>query len=677
MPRKLAATMLKRTTTPHTSQNRLASETSPYLLQHQDNPVNWLPWSKQALSLAQTQDKPILLSVGYASCHWCHVMAHESFEDTTIAGLMNEHFINIKVDREERPDLDAIYQTALALLGGQGGWPLTMILMPDGNPFWGGTYFPPTPRYGLPGFPDVLKMMSDSYRKRPDMVAHNASSLSRALTDLSLPTGQSKVSLDTLEQAAHSLAALVDPSRGGLRGKPKFPQVPVFDFLWRMYRHTHDARLRDAAVVTMDRICGGGIYDHLAGGFCRYATDEDWLVPHFEKMLYDNAQLFDLLSEVWLETKNPTYAARVEQTVDWCLRDMTVKENDLFAFTSGYDADSENEEGKFYVWTVEEIDLELDEEADAFKKIYGVTSQGNWQGRTILNRNHTPSLDNEKFELKLSWCREKLLHAREKRTWPQRDDKVLADWNGMMITALANAGSIFNKPHWLKNAQTAFQFVHGEMSKGDRLCHSWCKGRKGPVSFLDDYAHMSRAALALFEATGRGDYLEQAQTWISSANKNHWDDAKRIYFLSPHDADDVIAPTVPISDNATPSGNGMMVSVLARLFHHTGAGEYQNRAMEIIHSCAGVILENSISVTSILGGYDLLQRPVRITVAGNQSDNRFKSLIDAIYDVSLPNRVVIRKDVDNNNPKAHVCTNQSCLAPIADTEVLKNQLSRL
>ncbi len=448
--------------------NLLANETSPYLLQHKDNPVHWQTWGPETLSLAERENRPILLSIGYAACHWCHVMAHESFEDAEIAAVMNALFVNVKVDREERPDLDVIYQTALALLGQQGGWPLTMFLTAAGEPFWGGTYFPAMARFGRPAFPDVLRRVSEAYHTDSVSVRRNADALCAALVRATRPRRGDGLSAETLDQAADMAVRLVDPVHGGTQGAPKFPQPLFFGLLWRAYLRTGALAFRAAVSVTLDHMCRGGIYDHLGGGFARYSTDGLWLAPHFEKMLHDNALLIELLTEVWRESHSPLYAARVRETVEWALAEMTVEaESGALAFASAFDADSEGEEGKYYVWGADEVDSVLGPDSAAFNEAYDVTRHGNWEGRVILNRTARPELGDADHEAFLAGCRRRLLDTRRHRIPPLRDDKVLADWNGLMIRALANAAATFGEPSWLGAAESAFAFVRDRMAKAD------------------------------------------------------------------------------------------------------------------------------------------------------------------------------------------------------------------
>ena len=508
------------------SRNHLARETSPYLLQHKDNPVHWYAWGDDALAAARTQNKPILLSIGYAACHWCHVMAHESFEDDAIAAEMNARFINIKVDREERPDIDNIYQTALQLLGEQGGWPLTMFLTPAGDPFWGGTYFPPTPRYGRPGFNQVLTSISTTYASAPDQVDGNVGAIKEALQNALAPKGGGGMALQTLDQIAATAVRMVDPYSGGTQGAPKFPQPMFFRFLWAAHLRSTSAIFADAVTISLDNMCQGGIYDHLGGGFARYSTDDRWLAPHFEKMLYDNALLIELMSDVWLKTKSPLYAQRTAETIDWLIREMKNGKGgaDGFAFAGALDADSEGEEGKFYVWSADEIADVLGDAAAAFSQTYDVTPGGNWEGKAILNRLRTMEWDAEQ-EAVMAPLREKLMARRDSRIRPGRDDKVLADWNGLMIAALVRAGVVFEKPAWIVLAGDVFAWVKTHMTAEDgRLRHSFCAGQLQHPAVLDDYANMARAALCLYEATGDHTYIDTARLWVTCADTHYFDD---------------------------------------------------------------------------------------------------------------------------------------------------------
>src|SRR5215207_2357693 len=598
--------------------NRLGEETSPYLLQHKDNPVHWQPWGAEALAAAKAADKPILLSVGYAACHWCHVMAHESFENNEIAALMNEHFVNIKVDREERPDIDAIYMNALHLMGEHGGWPLTMFLTPDGEPFWGGTYFPPEQRWGRPGFPQVLTSISNSYHRDKDTIAKNVGALREGLQKTSRPepgeAAAPDIAADLLDRIAERLLREVDPLNGGIGTAPKFPQCGIFELLWRAWRRTRQQPFKDAILRTLTTISQGGIYDHLGGGYARYATDARWLVPHFEKMLYDNAELVSLLSLVWQETRDPLYAQRVAETIGWLAREMTHPEG---GFYSSLDADSEGEEGKFYVWSEAEIDDVLGGRAALFKHYYDVTAGGNWEGHNILNRLAHPALADAETEAKLAECRESLLEARAARIRPGLDDKILADWNGLMIAALAEAGLAFDRADWTRLAERAFAFIRANMTgPGGRLRHSWRNGDARHPASVDDYANLCRAALALHEATATDAYLNQARQWAAVLDAHHWDEAESGYFFAADDTQDLLVRTKTAHDAAVPSGNGTMVGVLARLALLTGDDQYRRRAEAIVAAFAGELGRNFFPLATLINNAELAAKPVQIVLAG-------------------------------------------------------------
>ena len=550
--------------------NLLGDETSPYLLQHAHNPVHWRPWGAAALSEAAAADKPILLSIGYAACHWCHVMAHESFEDPQTAALMNAMFVNIKVDREERPDIDHLFMSALHALGEQGGWPLTMFLTPDGSPFWGGTYFPPEPRWGRPSFRQVLQGVAAAYREDDKMVAQNTGALRRHLQQQSAAQSGDLPTPTHLDAVANAYLRLNDAEQGGLRGAPKFPNAPIFRFLWQNAFRTGDPAGQDVLHLMLQRMSQGGIYDHLGGGFSRYSTDAVWLVPHFEKMLYDNAQLLELLAFAHAHRPSDLYAARAAETVGWLTRDMTAEQVDgCAAFAASEDADSEGEEGKFYVWTDAEIDSLVGADAASFKRAYDVTPGGNWEGHTILRR-VTPEGSAEE-EAALARARSILLSARAQRVRPGRDDKVLADWNGLAIAALARAASVFERPEWLARAREAFGFVMTQMGAPDgRVQHAWRLGRVTAAGLLDDQAAMARAALALREATGEATYLAEAEQIIAATQAHFSDDHGGFYTTADDAADVPLARPRTAADNATPAGVGLLAEVLARLFHLTG-----------------------------------------------------------------------------------------------------------
>jgi len=667
--------------------NQLGRETSPYLLQHKDNPVHWRPWGEAAFAEARVAGKPVLLSVGYAACHWCHVMAHESFEDADVAALMNALFVNIKVDREERPDVDAIYQQALALTGQQGGWPLTMFLEADGAPFWGGTYFPPEPRWGRPGFPDILRRVAEVHREQPATVAKNRDALAAALAKLSAPGEQAlELSPDVLDRVAASLLQHVDPVNGGIGGAPKFPQPQALELLWRAWLRNGDAACRQAVETTLDRMCQGGLYDHLGGGFARYSTDEKWLVPHFEKMLYDNAQLVELLTLVWQGTGKPLYETRVRETVEWCLREM-IAEGGGFAAT--WDADSEGEEGRFYVWTEAEIDRLLGPDAEAFKRAYDVSPGGNWEGHTILNRSHDLALRGPREEAELARMRKVLFEARSRRVWPGWDDKVLADWNGLTIAALALAARVFREPRWLEAAERAFAFVAGTMQVDGRLRHSWRQGKLNPAGMLDDHASMARAALGLHEATGKMAYLEAALRWTEALDRGFWDDAHGGYFFTAADAPGLIARQRQCHDSATPAGNAIVTGVLTRLRLLTGEHAHRERAAAIFKAFSGEAAENFFPLCSLLNAAEAAMAATQIVIVGRRGETATDALIDAAYSSSLPDRVLQVADGGATLPVGHpaagkgqvegkatayVCVGAVCSLPLRDPQALLDAL---
>ncbi|HEY1796827.1 MAG TPA: thioredoxin domain-containing protein [Stellaceae bacterium] len=670
--------------------NRLGEETSPYLLQHADNPVHWQGWSEETLAAAAAADKPILLSIGYAACHWCHVMAHESFENPGIAAAMNENFVNIKVDREERPDLDAIYQHALSLLGEQGGWPLTMFLTPQGEPFWGGTYFPPEPRWGRPGFPQVLAGISSTYRSEKDKVQSNVNILREALQRLGKPEAGEGVDPELFDRIAERLLREVDPVNGGIGSAPKFPQCGIFETLWRAWRRTRQVPYRDAVLRTLTTICQGGIYDHLGGGFARYATDARWLVPHFEKMLYDNAELVDLLVLIWQETRDPLYAQRIRETIEWVAREMTHPEGGFF---SSLDADSEHEEGRFYVWSEAEIEAVLGDRASLFKRFYDVSAAGNWEGHNILNRLTAPGPADEATEAELAECRALLFATRAPRVRPGLDDKVLADWNGLMIAALAHAGEAFQRSDWLDLAARAFAFVSERMTGADgRLLHSWREGRaRHPVS-VDDYANLCRAALALHEATGKETYLERARDWVAVLDRHYWDTEAGGYFFAAEDTGGLIARAKTASDAAVPAGNGTMVGVLTRLALLTGDDAYRQRSDAVIAAFAGEVTRNFFPLATLVNNAAFAQKPVQIVLVGSARDPALAALREAVERVSLPNRVLRVLPPDASLPAGHpafgkglvggkaaayVCEGPVCSLPIEISPALVEHLETI
>ena len=667
-------------------QNALANETSPYLLQHADNPVAWRPWGPDALADAKKDNKPILLSVGYAACHWCHVMAHESFEDAATAALMNELFVNIKVDREERPDLDAIYQRALQHMGQQGGWPLTMFLTPDGEPFWGGTYFPPDSRYGRPGFPDVLQTIHGYWSDKQDAIAKNVASLREALAQMGASNAGGEIDLGVVERAAIRLAQEFDGVNGGIGTAPKFPNPTILELLWRTHRRCGNTELGQIVIFALDRMSQGGIYDHLGGGYARYSTDAEWLAPHFEKMLYDNAQIIDLLRWTWCATGNPLFETRMRETIGWVLREMIA---DGGGFAATLDADSEGVEGKFYVWDAAEIAAALGDDAALFSEAYDVTPTGNWEGHTILNRTTQPRDFTDAEEACLKACREKMMAIRDGRIRPGWDDKVLADWNGLTIAAMAAAGATFNEPGWVDAARTAFDFVVGKMQKGAqndrRLFHAWRAGRLNHTATLDDYAGMIRAALALYEITGAEDCLAAAKGWAAVADTHYWDNEAGGYYFTADDAEALIVRSKSVDDHATPAGNAVMAQNLARLFFLTGETAYRDRADALIAAFSGDMEKNFFPLATLMNAAEFLQGAEQVVIVGARGDADTQALLEAVFKTDSPNRVLSviapHEALPDGHPAtgkgqidgaatAYVCVGPTCSLPLTEAGAL-------
>ena len=657
-------------------ENLLGRETSPYLLQHANNPVHWRPWGKAALDEAKAADKPILVSIGYAACHWCHVMAHESFEDATTAALMNSLFVNIKIDREERPDIDHIYMSALHALGEQGGWPLTMFTTPDGTPFWGGTYYPPKPRWGRPSFQQVLRGVASAYHSKADAMVQNTQALTQHLERQGAAAVGDAPGPAVLDAVAQAYLKMTDPVHGGLRGAPKFPNPPIYRFLWQDAFRTGRPEAVEALHLLLTRMSQGGIYDHLGGGYARYATDEVWLVPHFEKMLYDNAQILELLALAHAHRPNPLYARRAAETVGWLIRDMDAHG----AFAASEDADSEGEEGRFYVWTKTEIDALLGSDAAAFSKAYDVTQDGNWEGHTILQRT-----DFAADEVMLARCREILFRAREKRVRPGWDDKVLADWNGLAIAALARCAAMFGQPAWLDRAKQAFGFILGNMANGHGgVDHAWRLGRVTAPGMIDDQAAMIRAALALYEATGDAAYQADAER-LAWAAQTAFADGHGGFYSTAVDASDVpLTRPRTAADNATPAGNGIMAEVLARLYHLTGNTAWRDQARNVLTAFSGQP-DQLAGMPTLLAAADLLEAAATVVIAGSDVSDFEQAALTS----PDPAVVVLRAAGTDDLPAAHpahgkadfgsetvvfVCRGSVCGLPITDPAALSKAL---
>ena len=668
-------------------ENRLAQETSPYLLQHRHNPVDWWPWGPDALAEAKRSNRPILLSVGYAACHWCHVMAHESFEDDATAQVMNDLFVNIKVDREERPDIDQIYMSALHHLGEHGGWPLTMFLTSAGEPFWGGTYFPKTSRYGKPAFVDVLREVERVYRQEPQSVEQNRSALMARLAENARPQGRVVIGVPELNRIAQQIGGLIDPVHGGMRGAPKFPQPMMLECLLRAGRRQNDQRYFALVELSLARMCEGGIYDHLGGGFSRYSVDERWLVPHFEKMLYDNAQLLELLALAHQRSANDLFRTRARETVAWLEREMTTEGG---AFSASLDADSEGEEGKFYVWWLAGIeDILGKDDAALFAAHYDVTPAGNFEGHNILNQlKHLPrSMADEE---RLAPMRAKLLEARAKRVRPGLDDKVLADWNGLMITGLVNAGVLLDEPSWLQLAARAFMFIAAKMAHGDRLGHSWREGRLLFPGLASDHAAMIRAALALHEATGEPGYLERALAWQGTLDRHYANPQSGGYFLTADDAEGLVVRPSATTDDAIPNPNAVAAQNLMRLAALTGQHAWRDQVDRLFAGIFAGAGENLFGHLALLNALDLRLRAAEIVVAGRGP--RADQLLAAALRQPFIDRIVLRAPSAGALPASHpaqaklaatsdaaafVCAGETCSLPVTTPDAIAETVAAM
>jgi uncharacterized protein len=632
--------------------NRLAQETSPYLLQHSHNPVDWWPWSEEAFATAQRQNKPVLLSIGYAACHWCHVMERESFEDGATAEILNANFIAIKLDREERPDIDQLYMEALHRLGEQGGWPLNMFLTADRKPFWGGTYFPPEQRYGRPSFKHVLTELHRIWTTEPDKITTNAEALTQALAGTETATpDQNHLSDQSLQQIPPIIIRACDHINGGLKGAPKFPQAPLFQFLWGE-RHTNpDAGMVTA--LTIEHISRGGIYDHLGGGIARYSVDGHWLVPHFEKMLYDNAQFISLASKLCCETANPQLANSVSQTVEFLLSDFLLPNG---TFGSSFDADSEGEEGKYYVWSKSEIEMLLaPEAASAFCTDFDITSQGNFEGHNIPNtlaRPDTPAIPDA--------TRSRLLETRRLRVPPAFDDKTLLDWNALAITALVTASFALENPHWLAKAETAYQSLKQCLNRNDRWFHTARNTKINHEATAEGLANIIETSLALHGHTGKQHYLADAHTVLAQLDHYHLHPSGA-YQLSSSANTDMLTRKITIQDDATPNANGTMARNFVHLFLVTGDQQYHDRASRIIGHFSAFAANHPFAAPSLLRAARLLHDQFKITIRGEASeflDNRTRArALDGVISAEL-----------HPTPSLIICHRQTCSAALNDRQ---------
>ncbi len=669
--------------------NRLAQETSPYLLQHQDNPVDWYAWGQEATDKAKSEDKPILLSVGYSACHWCHVMAHESFEDETTASLMNEYFVNIKVDREERPDIDSIYMNAVQAMTGSGGSPMTVVMTPDGKPFFGGTYFSPDDRFGRPSFKRVLLSLADAWKNRRSEVEESASTIKQYLQKLSTLSDMGELSADILPEALKNLSQTFDPKHGGFGSAPKFP--PHSALRWLLKQPDEDSR--KMAYETLDHMALGGIYDQLGGGFARYSVDEIWLVPHFEKMLYDNAQLAQRYTEAYAQTKNPLYKKIIEETLEFTLRELTSPEG---GFYSALDADSEGEEGKFYVWDEEEFDDVLGQDSGIAKRYFGVSRAGNFEGKNILERSFPEATMCEQFGLSMQDLKQKisgikviLLEARERRIRPGLDDKILGSWNGLMVMAFADAGRVLKRQDYIDVAVKNAEFLRDNLYKEGRLLHSYKKGVSKIQGLLEDYAYLGLALLSLYRATYDNKWmlwaLELAQTITQ-----HFVDERGGFFSTADDAEALIIRPKNYFDSPMPSENAATAEFLLTLSRYASKPEWENLATNTLKTMTEAMRKQPNGFASLLCVLEILLKPSK-EIALFASREEAKVFLEEIEIRDLSEAAIVLVEDDQNPLMAHfpflqnrgriknqatvyVCETGVCKLPVTTLAAFKEQL---
>ena len=678
--------------------NRLIHETSPYLRQHAHNPVDWQPWDAAALEQARKEDKPILLSIGYSACHWCHVMERESFENEEIARIMNQCFINVKVDREERPDLDSIYMSYVQMTTGSGGWPMTVFLTPDQVPFFGGTYFPPDDRYGRPGFPKICLAVYDAYQKRRPEIEQSSAEIVKSLqTANHLPEGHDLPDAETLRLAFRNLAERFDLKHGGFGAAPKFPGSMSLAFCLRHYHRTGFQPALDFVELSLDKMALGGIYDQLGGGFHRYSVDDHWLVPHFEKMLYDNALLSRLYMDAFQETGNPLYRQITEEILDYVTREMTHPEG---GFYSTQDADSEGEEGKFFVWTPDEVESILGKpDAEVFCRYFDVSRRGNFEGKNILN---VPmplpefavreGLRVEDLQTLINRTRQKLFLEREKRVKPHRDEKVLTSWNGLMLVSFANAAAVFNRVDYLATARKNADFLLSHLRHEGRLLRTFKDGQAKLNGYLEDYACFVEGLLFLFEATSELRWLEEAVRLNDTMIDQFWDAPTASFYLTGRDHETLIARVKDFYDNATPAGSSVAIFNLLRLAILVGNEDYRGKVNENLRSMKTALERYPGGFSYLLEAADFFVGPVReIAIVGSSNSSATSQLKETIYRRYLPNKLVVIADPSDHaltarlplldgktaldgNPTAYVCQNYSCKAPIISSEGLERLL---
>lgn len=671
--------------------NHLIHETSPYLLQHKDNPVDWYPWGPKALARAQAEDKPIFLSIGYAACHWCHVMAHESFENAEIAAVLNEKFVNIKVDREERPDLDQIYMNAVQLMTGHGGWPMSVFLTPDLQPFFGGTYWPRERKYQMPGFGEILRAVDDAWKNRRAAAIQQASQLTEHLRDVAeLPQPTTGIRSELLSLAVAKLEHDFDPVYGGFGQQPKFPHASALQFMLRMCRRTGKRGLLEMVQLTLDKMVQGGIYDHLGGGFARYSVDERWLVPHFEKMLYDNGLLAGVYLDAYLATGQADYARVVQETLDYVLHYMT---DPLGGFHSSEDADSEGEEGKFYVWTPAEVKRILGrEQGERFCYVYDVTEGGNFEGRNILNLPKTSAQcaalrhwDLEELRRELTASRRTLLAIRDRRPRPGKDDKVLVSWNALMIDALARAAGALDQPQYLAAASRCAEFLLTDLRRPDgRLWHCWRQGQARYAAYLDDYAFLANALVTLYEASFEERWIDEAGRLADIMLRHFRDGTAGGFYFTADDHEPLISRIKDFYESSIPSGNAMAATALLRLGALCGREDYLAAARETLELAAGLLERLPSAAAQMILAAALSVGPLReIVLLGDQHAPDTVAVLSDLRKRFVPDCVVAcrraavadgspalaplfaGKEARPPEPTVFVCENFACQSPVS------------
>ena len=683
--------------------NRLILETSPYLLQHAHNPVNWFAWGDEAFELAKKLGRPVLLSVGYSTCHWCHVMEKESFEDEEIAAFINANYVAVKVDREERPDVDSVYMTAVNLFTGRGGWPMTVMLTPNREPFFGGTYFPPRDgvRGARMGFLTLLGKLKDAFVNDPQQVAQTAQRLSVAMQKAAEPQPASGMpGPSTLVDAAIQLDSRFDETWGGFGRAPKFPRPSVYELLLRYYRRTGDPKALHMVTLSIDKMSTGGIYDHIAGGFHRYSTDQPWLTPHFEKMLYDNAQLVCLLTELFQITRQPRFEITARETLDYIIREMTSPEGGFYSAT---DADSEGHEGVFFVWTTAQLEAIVGaSQARVVNAFYGVTEVGNFEGKNILNRPRSTADVAKEFGLteaklleQIADAKAKIYAARETREHPLLDDKIITEWNGQMISAFARGSMAFGEPEYLRRATKAADFILASMKKDGRLLRTYRLGNAKHMAVLEDYAFFITGLLDLYEASQDARWLNDAMALQNTQDEFFVDKNAGAYYATASDGEKLLIREKPTYDGAQPSGNSVSVHNLLRLAELTDDQNYRATAEQALVALSSTLDNGALAAPKLATALDfILDKPKQIIVVAPQGGNA-KPLLDQIHATFLPNRILVsasEADIDDvkklvplvegkkakdGTATAYVCTARVCLKPVTTAEALEKQLARV